>query len=537
MPEKNHPELDAKGLALDRELIRLREENARIKEERESLRKDVKRLDGIVRQLIRGADSLLCSQRWKLGHFLGSLKYRLSCRPPLPPPTGQIRSAKARYDHWLSRRAQPLLSTAGPEPGTSSPKGRRKVSVIAWDVSHNPLGRAYLLAESLSKECDVEVIGPTHSRYGDRIWEPLRNPRLPLRYFEGDGEDCVRYFKILDYISDRIDSDLIYVSKPRMPAMLLGILAKSKRNIPLVLDIDDYELSFFNNRPAVSLEKIRSLSGREELNCLYGEIWTRYADSLIRHFDGITVSNAELQGKYGGTVIPHLRDENLFNPSRFGNRAEIRKQFGYTDSDRVILFVGTLKLHKGVGDIVRALRKLGEPSYKLCVIGTVGDEKLRELLQTDSTGNVKIISAQSFFELPYYLQLADLICILQDPDNPISQYQMPAKFTDALSMGIPVIAYDVPPLRPYHKSGLVEFVDRASLPAKLAGIFRDYSRFKDRALRNIDFFRKEFSYESGGKRLMEVFTNALRNNKPLDDEFRELLEFLAAPGSGRGTGA
>lgn len=535
MPEKNYGEPDGKDLGSDQEWIRLREENARIKEECESLKKDVRRLNDIVRQLIRGADSIICSQRWKLGHFLGSLKYRLLSRHAPPLPTDQIKKAKKKYSQWLHEAEKPTLLSrvgAGTEASLSS-KRRQKVSVIAWDVSHNPLGRAYLLAESLAEEFDVEIIGPMHSRYGDQIWEPLRNPRLPLNYFEGDGEDCRRYFNILNDISERIDGDIIYISKPRMPAMLLGILAKSRKNVPLVLDIDDYELSFFKNVSAVSLEKIKSLAGKEELNCLYGKVWTCYADSLARHFDQVTVSNVELQKKYGGAIIPHLRDESLFNPSRFQNRAEIRGEFGYSDSDKVILFVGTLKMHKGIADIVWALNELGDRSYSLCVIGTITDPKLEELLREDSKISVKIMGNKSFFDLPHYLQLADLICILQDPQSPVSRYQMPAKFTDALSMGIPVIAYDVPPLQPYHEAGLVEFVERGSLPEKLAEIFGDYPRFKAAAVRNIDAFQKEFSYESGRNKLKEIFSAALRNNKPLNEEFRELLRFLGDSASDR----
>lgn len=532
MVEQSRPKPDGKDLGLDQELIRLREENARIKEECEALREDVRRLNGIALQLIRGADGLMRSRRWRWGHWLGSLKYRLLLRPTPLMSADYIKKVKAKYDQWLSGAGrEALLSRI--EPGNPLPSDRRlKVTVITWDVASNSLGRAYLLAEALAREYEVEIVGP-HSRYSDHVWEPLRNPRLPINHFEGDGGDFRRYFHILGRISASIDSDIIYISKPRMPSLLLGLLAKGRKNVPLVLDIDDYELSFFRGKTPVSLPEIRSLAGSEKLNCLHDEVWTRYADSLIRHFDHITVSNAELQRKYGGTLIPHLRDESLFDPARFGDRSAIRKKFGYADSDRVILFVGTPRRHKGLVDIASALSRLGDKSYHLCVIGTVKDEKLNRLLKPGSKVNVKIIGDQSFFDLPYYLQLADLICILQDPQSPVSRYQMPAKFTDALAMGIPVIAYDVPPLRPYHAAGLVEFVERGSLAAMLVEVFENYPRFKAAAVANIDAFKKEFSYESGRNKLKEIFSAALQNSKPLNDEFRELLRFLADSASGR----
>ena len=41
------------------------------------------------------------------------------------------------------------------------------VAVIAWDVGHNPLGRAYLLAEALDRRYNVALIGFQFPRYGD----------------------------------------------------------------------------------------------------------------------------------------------------------------------------------------------------------------------------------------------------------------------------------------------------------------------------------------------------------------------------------
>ena len=45
--------------------------------------------------------------------------------------------------------------------GTPRDAPRTKVTVVAWDLAHNPLGRAYLLADALRREFDVELIGAT----------------------------------------------------------------------------------------------------------------------------------------------------------------------------------------------------------------------------------------------------------------------------------------------------------------------------------------------------------------------------------------
>ena len=50
-----------------------------------------------------------------------------------------------------------------------------KISILSPDLSHNCLGRAYLLAKVLQRHYKVEIIGPVF-RYG--IWEPVANDKV-----------------------------------------------------------------------------------------------------------------------------------------------------------------------------------------------------------------------------------------------------------------------------------------------------------------------------------------------------------------------
>jgi len=45
-----------------------------------------------------------------------------------------------------------------------------KISILTSDLSHNCLGRAYLLAKVLQRCYEVEIIGTV---FGDGIWEPV----------------------------------------------------------------------------------------------------------------------------------------------------------------------------------------------------------------------------------------------------------------------------------------------------------------------------------------------------------------------------
>lgn len=381
---------------------------------------------------------------------------------------------------------------------------RKKISIIAWDVAHNPLGRAYVLADALKADYDVEIIGASFPHFGSQVWAPLRESQVRIRWFK--GAHFPDYLNRIDTVARQIDADVLLVCKPRLPSLQLGIAAKAAKNRPLILDIDDYEMGFFSSRR----EGTSSRPDNGDYLSPYGEYWTRYCDSLIEGADSITVASTELQRRYGGTLVPHMRDETIFDPQLF-DRDEIRREFGFEPDDRVILFVGTLRHHKGILEIVDALASLGNPKYRLCIIGSVTEPDLRQKLAA-SCGRVRIdlYPDSRFADLPRNLCIGDLICILQQQDSIISKYQMPAKFSDALAMEVPVLATDAPPLQHLARGHLVETLGSQSLAGKIDQIFRNYSTYKKRAIRNRKVFLQEYSYAAIRPRLSKIVDDLLR---------------------------
>ena len=257
--------------------------------------------------------------------------------------------------------------------------------------------------------------------------------------------------------AERIEGDVLLVSKPRLPSLELAILAKIGKNRPIVLDIDDHELSFVQNRLPLSLEELKVRSAALDVDVPYGTAWTRYSESLIPYVDRITVSNEELRKKYGGLVLPHIRDEHDFNPALYPRDA-IRRELGFAPEDKVVLFAGTPRMHKGLSQLLAALRELDQPTYKLLVVGSPSDRTVGNLLRRVDPGRVTLVSHVAFCDLPGYLCAADLVTLLQDEGAPASAFQMPAKFTDALAMGVPVLASNVSPLLNLRNDGLIELL-------------------------------------------------------------------------------
>ena len=397
------------------------------------------------------------------------------------------------------------------------------MSVIAWDLAHNPLGRAYLIADVLRNDYEVEIVGSTFPRFGNDIWKPLRDcSRVPIRSFPGD--DFPAHFTRMQALAEHIDGDVLFVSKPRLPSLELAILAKIRRNRPTILDIDDHELSFFDNQEPLTLGQLKAHRRTLDAYVPYGEAWTRYSETLIPHFEHVTVSNKELKKKYGGTILPHIRDERDFDPAPYPRDA-IRRALGFAAEDKIILFAGTPRVHKGLSRLVAALSELDRPNYKLLIVGTPADGGVTEILRRVVSNRVTMLSDVPFSDLPGYLCAADLVALFQDEGAPPSAFQMPAKFTDALSMGIPVLASNAPPLVNLANDVLVELLGDASPAQKIDEIFLNYKERKSRAIKNRCAFESDYSYAANLPTLKSLVQQCSGRPKAVPRAFRELVAY------------
>lgn len=402
-------------------------------------------------------------------------------------------------------------------------KCRTKVTVVAWDLGHNPLGRAYLLADMLRRSHTVELIGANFPRFGASLWAPLRGcSRVTVKGFP--GAKFPAHFNNMESVAEQIDGDVIYVSKPRLPGLELAILAKLHRNRPIVLDIDDYELGFFDKHKPLTLDDVKRKRRGADLRFPQDETWTRFSETLIPLFEQLTVSNRELQRRYGGLVVPHARDERDFVPEAWP-RAAIREALGFSSTDKVILFAGTPRLHKGLEEVVLALRRLGRGDCKLLIVGSPVDHRAHRFLKTVDPALVKVIPDVSFSELPGYLCVADLVCLLQQPGQVVSRFQMPAKFSDALAMGIPVLASGSPLFSSLADQGLLELLDGEPLGRKIESMFNDYGSVKRRAMDNREVFLRDYSYAANLPKLEDLIDRVVGKPAAVPNEFQELIDY------------
>jgi glycosyltransferase involved in cell wall biosynthesis len=320
-----------------------------------------------------------------------------------------------------------------------------KISILTPDLSHNCLGRAYLLAKILKRHYEVEIVGPA---FGDGIWEPVADDKS-ITYKSVKIRGRFKPYWQIRELAKKIDGDVVYASKPLFTSFGIGLLKKLFNNKPLILDIDDWQMGFMK-------ENYSNLSFTHRFyylaaSALYfynmGSYWNNLFGEKLSHLaDEITVSNNFLKEKFSGTIVWHGRDTEAFNPRKF-NREQLREKYQIEKTKKVVMFFGTLRPHKGIEDLINAINSIKNQGILLVIVGV--DYKNLYCLNLVETAKKRLgkerfvdFGLQPFEKVPEFLGMADIVVIPQKR-NFATVGQVPAKVFDAMAMAKPIIATNV----------------------------------------------------------------------------------------------
>ena len=301
-----------------------------------------------------------------------------------------------------------------------------KICILCFDLSNNSLGRAGLLAMALASRYEVEIIGPSKS--GD-IWFPMKDINIPIRSYPWKRYPF--FVSTIRKIIKDIDADILIACKPRPTSFGIALIKKWFSKIPVILDIDDWELGFFYHTGFWGkVGRFLNFSNPSGLPYTWlMEYFTGYADSTI-------VSNHFLKNKFSGSLIYHCRDTSKLNPENFDTDS-IKSKLGLKDK-RVVMFLGTPRPHKGIEELFEAMEKISDPDARLVLVG--GGLSVQRHIDNmkNNQDRVIIFPKIPFNELPDYLAVADILAIPQR-DTTDTQGQIPAKLFDGMAMAKPII--------------------------------------------------------------------------------------------------
>lgn len=306
-----------------------------------------------------------------------------------------------------------------------------RIDVLCYDLSNNALGRAYLLADLLRRSGHrVRIAG---LRLGPSVWGPLADCDIETLQVPS-GARYPDSLSGLGRLVAALDCDVAVASKPRAGSFGAALLKRLRHggSPRILLDIDDWESGL--ERPLSAGKLLRRLPGAAYIDSMYDPL---VMERLARLADGTTVSTTFLKGMFGGRLLPHVRDTDLLDPSRY-DREKLRAGLGLSD-EFVIAFPGSVRRHKGAELLLSVLPRLGGIKARLMLMGAAAVDPGTRAMIRRAGGRVIERPDVRLRDLPAFHAVSDLV-VLPQQDTPFSRAQLPMKLLDAMAMARPVIS-------------------------------------------------------------------------------------------------
>lgn len=341
----------------------------------------------------------------------------------------------------------------------TGPRHLRKVTILSWDLCRNHFSKPFALAEALSRDYEVQLV--SFRFFEEPIFPPLEGVEPPFETIYLPGGEFPGFFKSMKQAIDAIDGEVIYVVKPRLPSLGLALLINQVKGTPVILEINDLETVVSSPKEEdrhaeTPLDQMRG--AHKELISPYSDLWSRLMDPVAKSVPTLVTHNKNIDEHFGGRCLymRNLKDEAVHDPDQY-DRDAVRSDLGFQSDDRVILFGGLLRKHKGIFELVELVERLDDPRYKLLFVGSRTTPDQKRLL--DQFGDqVRVLPPQGREEMAQINYAADLVILWLNPEVAASHYQMPYKATDAFAMGPTIIANDISDLGPLARQGYLRIV-------------------------------------------------------------------------------
>ena len=321
------------------------------------------------------------------------------------------------------------------------------VVICCWDLASNAMGRSYVLAEMLARDNNkVLVIAPSKGPNGRSLWPPLSRSKYSFEIltFAYRSED--EFFEKASLLSRIIRSPIVIASKNRPQSCLTAYLFGLNQNSSLFCDIDDYESAFYGNtasmkrwKDSVHLSVLYSFN--DQTSQFNDERWINVSSLIADTFDDYFFASASMRRAYSNDHSPIVFHKRLpISADRL--RAPCEEGF-YR-----LIFHGTIRKHKGINRLLSFLSFHCDPDFQvqLRLAAQPGVDDLVCQYTQNPYLRIEVIESISLDNLSSILENSDLLCLLQDVDSLVAQYQSPAKVSDAAVLSLPILTTKTNPM-------------------------------------------------------------------------------------------
>ncbi|NMG19330.1 glycosyltransferase family 4 protein [Brasilonema bromeliae] len=378
-----------------------------------------------------------------------------------------------------------------------------KFSLIVSDLSGGGSVRAFLLAQVLKKlNHEVEIIG---FLFGKELYAI---PPNGIKIVSIPGKNYPEFFSYSRQVLEKIDGDIIYAVKPKVTSFGLSLLKKISSRRPLLLDMDDWELSWYGGmnwkyRPSLKQFARDILKKDGALRFPDHPLYIQWMESLVQKADAVTIDTQFLKERFGGIYLPNGKDTAMFDPSMYDSKASrIRYDL---DDYRILMFPGAPRPHKGVEDVLMALDRLNQSDLRLVIVGgSPYDDYDDKLIQRWGRWIIKLPKCP--VEVMPEVVAAAHIVVVPQRDTIIARAQFPLKLTDGMAMAKPVLSTrvgDIPEI--LDETGyLIDPGSPEQIAEQIDFIFENLESANERGLKARERCIKKYSLETMASTLESV---------------------------------
>jgi colanic acid biosynthesis glycosyl transferase WcaI len=220
--------------------------------------------------------------------------------------------------------------------------------------------------------------------------------------------------------------DFVITVAPSFQVGFLGVIYKKIRGTKLLYHIQDMQIEAARDLKMIKSEKV--------VNVLFSLERFIFANSDIISSisDGMVTKIREKAGKEP-YLFPNWTSVDLFYPIK--NKKELKEDFGFQESDKIILYSGAIGEKQGLDAILHAADEMREKKDLKFVICGQGPykENLQVIAASLNLPNLVFMPLQPFEKFNRFLNMADVHLVIQKANA--SDLVMPSKLTTILAVG------------------------------------------------------------------------------------------------------